>query len=70
MTSWIELHVAGGNDTVGAASCGKCAYSETIPDYGFYCRRLPPRLVDADNWSIFPKVGEEDWCGEFLPLPQ
>jgi hypothetical protein len=31
------------------------------------CRRYPPRLVFVETtpYSVWPRTGEDDWCGEF-----
>jgi len=32
------------------------------------CRRLAPRahIIDDDPFAIWPRVEEDDWCGEWL----
>ena len=41
--------------------CRTCQFyiAEDAEDYG-HCHRFPP----PPDWGSFPKVVEEDWCGE------
>lgn len=46
--------------------CGKCRFYDP---QGRNCRRFPPQVwetVDSGG-SAFPRVEEEEWCGEFKP---
>lgn len=50
-------------------SCRNCHFLQ--PDYctnGGYCHRRAPIIVQIENGNLmtmWPKVGPDDWCGEF-----
>ena len=48
--------------------CGNCKFFDEREDL---CLRYPPMLIPRDKdggpYSYFPKVYEQEWCGEFKP---
>jgi len=47
--------------------CGSCRYWQ---QYGTFaavgvCRRRPP-VVISEAHTVWPRVGGEDWCGEWV----
>ena len=59
-------------------NCGNCEYlgavlvGESLEHPHFkICRRNPPLVVSPTSISgIWPRVEEDDWCGEFNPKSQ
>lgn len=53
-------------------ACGRCHYADPVvtddaePSPVLICRRYPPTVID-DDWSTWPAVHADDWCGEFRP---
>jgi hypothetical protein len=73
-------------DRLDGACCRECAFAEVYRDHGVCRRRAPVvqyertwesrdgpdearrYLKSAD--AIWPRVCEDDWCGEFQPRPR
>ena len=55
--------------TAPATECGRCRFADPVivEDDGprLLCRRYPPR--GDGEWSDWPAVCADDWCGEFRP---
>jgi hypothetical protein len=56
--------------------CPRCAYARDCSKcgVGMVCRRFPPAAAETaqtkDEWPVcakWPHVGDDDWCGEFVP---
>ena len=54
------------------ANCGDCIFYAEVnyqDDFSKECRRHPPTshlmTIDGDIRPYFPRVNEDDWCGEF-----
>lgn len=50
------------------AKCKKCAFYEAVEDDYGICRRNPPDPVRGPfdtNFSQYPPVKEDDYCGEY-----
>lgn len=47
--------------------CGKCRFYDPK---GRNCRRFPPQVWETENsgGSAFPRVEEDEWCGEFQSI--
>lgn len=46
-------------------TCPHCHWSEQIAPERWRCRRWPPVVnPNRPGESMFPMVGEKDWCGE------
>ena len=44
-------------------TCKNCKFAEHDED-GAWCRRYPP-VITSDFDVMFPRVEDEEWCGEF-----
>lgn len=52
--------------------CGSCAFADLLHAGSVECRRMPPQAYMEPTGvvsNIRPRVGQEYWCGEFLPRP-
>jgi hypothetical protein len=60
--------------------CGTCRFANILDSGVADCRRLPPSLVPWTNlrklifkkedgaWCAWPRVSEDDFCGEHQPI--
>ncbi len=44
--------------------CGDCRYSKVRSSF-IICRRFPPDHSKVGEHSAFPRIHQDDWCGEF-----
>jgi hypothetical protein len=48
-----------------AERCSTCRFFYAFPNGGgAWCRRYPPQIYDVGQTN-FPRVGGDDWCGEW-----
>jgi hypothetical protein len=59
MVDYKDMVGAGEDDAV---VCFECIYYQKAANE---CRCDAPR-VDRGGWREWPKVGEQDWCGEWI----
>ena len=52
-------------------TCNQCFYFKANDDKHGQCRINPPQVVpvDGEPLTLFPTVGNGEWCGKWYPIP-